>query len=114
MPFASILQAAEGRIKMMGLPGEPLAGFITFWGGTEHGFWAFNMKPAEFAKKITVPVLLQWGRKDPRVQQAETDAVYENLAGKKELVVYETAGHESLCDKEHGKWVTAVNSFLNQ
>jgi hypothetical protein len=114
MPFASILQAAEGRIKMMGLPGEPLAGFITFWGGTEHGFWAFNMKPAEFAKKITVPVLLQWGRKDPRVQQAETDAVYQNLAGKKELVVYETAGHESLCDKEHGKWVTAVNSFLNQ
>ena len=30
MPFASILQGAEGRIKMMGLPGQPLATFITF------------------------------------------------------------------------------------
>jgi hypothetical protein len=114
MPFASILQAAEGRIKMMGLPGEPLARFIAFWGGVEHGFWAFNMKPSEFAKKITVPTLLQWGKMDPRVQQQETDAVYKNLAGKKQLLVYETAGHESLCDKEHDKWVSAVGSFLNQ
>ncbi len=114
MPFASILQAAEGRIKMMGLPGQPLATFITFWGGVEHGFWAFNMEPAEFAKKITVPTLLQWGRQDPRVQQAETDAIYHNLPVKKELVIYETAGHESLCDKEHDKWIASVRVFLNQ
>ncbi len=114
MPFASILQAAEGRIKMMGLPGEPLAGFITFWGGTEHGFWAFNMQPSEFVKKITVPTLLQWGKNDPRVKQEETDAIFKNLAGKKQLVVYETAGHESLHDKEQDKWMATVNSFLNQ
>lgn len=114
MPFASILQAAEGRIKMMGLPGQPLATFITFWGGLEHGFWAFGMKPSEFASKIKVPVLLQWGRQDPRVQQEETEAVYQNLGGKKQLVVYETAGHESLCDKEHEKWMAAVSGFLNQ
>lgn len=114
MPFASILQAAEGRIKMMGLPGEPLATFITFWGGTLHGFWAFNMRPSEFAKKLTMPVLLQWGRKDPRVQQVETDAVYNNLPGKKELVIYETAGHESLCEKEHRKWMETVSNFLSK
>ena len=114
MPFASIQQAAEGRIKMMGLPGEPLATFITFWGGVENGFWAFNMKPSEFVKKITVPVLLQWGKNDQRVQQAETAAIFKNLAGKKQLVVYETAGHESLCDKEHEKWMASVSSFLNQ
>jgi alpha-beta hydrolase superfamily lysophospholipase len=114
MPFASILQAAEGRIKMMGLPPEPLATFITFWGGTLHGFWAFGMQPSEFAKKITVPTLLQWGKKDPRVKQAETAAIYTSLAGQKELVVYETAAHESLCDKEHEKWVAAVSGFLNK
>lgn len=51
MPFGSIQEAAEGRIKMMGLPPEPLATLITFWGGTEHGFWAFGMKPSEYAKK---------------------------------------------------------------
>jgi hypothetical protein len=114
MPFASILQAAEGRIKMMGLPPEPLATFITFWGGTLHGFWAFGMQPSEFAKKITVPTLLQWGKMDPRVKQAETAAIYTSLAGPKELVVYETAGHESLCDKEHEKWMGAVDGFLNK
>jgi alpha-beta hydrolase superfamily lysophospholipase len=114
MPFASILQAAEGRIKMMGLQAEPLATFITFWGGTLHGFWAFNMQPSEFAKKITVPTLLQWGQKDPRVKQAETAAIYASLAGEKELVVYETAGHVSLCDKEHEKWMAAVSGFLNK
>jgi alpha-beta hydrolase superfamily lysophospholipase len=114
MPFASILEAAEGRIKMMGLPPEPLATFITFWGGTHNGFWAFGMQPSEFAKKITVPTLLQWGKMDPRVKQAETAAVYASLAGQKELVVYETAGHESLCDKEHEKWMAAVSGFLNK
>lgn len=114
MPFASILQAAEGRIKMMGLPGEPLASFITFWGGTEHGFWAFKMKPAEFVKQIKCPVLLQWGRNDPRVKQEETDLIYANISAPKKLVVYENSGHESLCEKEHAKWMKEVGDFLSE
>ena len=114
MPFGSILQAAEGRIKIMGLPSEPLASLVTFWGGAEHGFWAFGMKPAEFVKSIKVPTLLQWGKNDPRVMKEETDAIYANLKGKKQLVVYETAGHESLCDKEHEKWMASISVFLNQ
>lgn len=112
MPFGSVLEAAEGRIKMMKLPPEPLATLITFWGGAEHGFWAFNMKPAEFAKKITVPTLLQWGKKDPRVTKGETDLIYQNLPAAKKLVVYETCGHESLCKKENSKWVATVQQFL--
>jgi uncharacterized protein len=112
MPFASILDAAGGRIKMMGLPPQPLATLITFWGGAEHGFWAFNMKPAEFAKKINVPTLLQWGKNDPRVAESETDLIYKNLPASKKLVVYATAGHESLCKKENSKWLLEVNNFL--
>jgi uncharacterized protein len=112
MPFASILQAAEGRIKMMKLPAQPLATLITFWGGIEHGFWAFNMKPNEFAKKINCPVLLQWGKNDPRVSQAETDAIYVNINSKKKLVVYDSCAHESLCKKENQKWMNEVTSFL--
>ena len=114
MPFASILQAAEGRIKMMGLPGQPLASFITFWGGTEHGFWAFNMKPSEFVKQIKCPVLLQWGRNDPRVKQEETDLIYANITAPKKLVVYENSGHESLCEKENAKWMNEVGDFLKK
>lgn len=112
MPFESILKAAEGRIKMMQLPAEPLATLITFWGGVEHGFWAFDMKPSEFAKKINCPVLLQWGKNDPRVTRGETDVIYANIMAPKKLVIYETAGHESLCKKENEKWMTEVQTFL--
>jgi uncharacterized protein len=114
MPFASILQAAEGRIKMMGLPGQPLATLITFWGGVEHGFWAFSMKPAAFVQAIKCPVLLQWGRNDARVQQSETDLIYANIATPKKLVIYENSGHESLCENEHDKWVKEVGEFLEK
>ena len=113
MPFGSILRAAEGRIKMMQLPGEPLATLITFWGGAEHGFWAFNMEPTEFVKKINCPVLLQWGVNDPRVTKGEIEMIYANINTPKKLVVYETAGHESLCKKENDKWTNEVQNFLN-
>jgi alpha-beta hydrolase superfamily lysophospholipase len=112
MPYGSIVKAAEGRIKMMHLPPEPLATLITFWGGAEHGFWAFNMKPTEFVKKINCPVLLQWGKKDPRVTRGEIDLIYANITAPKKLVVYASAAHESLCKKENTKWVSEVQNFL--
>jgi len=112
MPFGSISEAAEGRIKMMGLPGEPLATLITFWGGVEHGFWAFNMKPSQFVKKINCPVLLQWGKKDPRVTEHEINEIYNNITTTKKLVVYADCGHESLCKKENEKWVNEITAFL--
>ena len=112
MPFASILEAAEGRIKMMGLPPQPLATLIAFWGGAEHGFWAFNMKPSEYATKITVPTLLQWGKNALRVSESETNLIYQHLPATKKLVVYQSCGHESLCKKENSKWVMTVNDFL--
>jgi alpha-beta hydrolase superfamily lysophospholipase len=112
MPFGSIVDAAEGRIRMMKLPAEPLATLITFWGSVENGFWAFNMKPINYVKKITCPVLLQWGKNDPRVSQEETDAIFENIPTQKKLVVYDSCGHESLCKKETAKWVTAISAFL--
>jgi pimeloyl-ACP methyl ester carboxylesterase len=112
MPFGSILEAAKGRIKLMGLPPQPLATLITFWGGTEHGFWAFNMKPTEFVKKISCPVLLQWGLQDPRVSKKEIDDIYANISSQKKLVVYGNTGHQSICKIEYDKWVGEVSSFL--
>ncbi|MEP7164888.1 MAG: alpha/beta hydrolase [Ferruginibacter sp.] len=112
MPFGSIEEAAKGRIKLMGLPGQPLATLITFWGGIEHGFWAFNMKPSQFVKKINCPVLLQWGKKDPRVTEHETNEIYNNIDAPKKLVVYENAGHESLCKASYEKWTNEITAFL--
>lgn len=113
MPFGTLLEAVEGRMKMMGLPAEPLSRMLTFWGGAENGFWAFNMKPCTDAKNITCPALLEWGAKDPRVTRAETDCIYKNISSaQKKLVVYETAGHESFCKKENEKWRLAMRNFL--
>lgn len=113
MPFGTIEDAVKGRIKMMGLPPQPIASLLTFWGGTEHGFWAFGMKPQEFVSKIQCPVLLQWGRNDPRVSKAEEDILFKNLTNPdKKFVVYETAGHESLCKKETEKWKKEIAAFL--
>ncbi len=41
LPFGSIEQAVQARLRMMHLPEEPLATLLTFWGGIENGFWAF-------------------------------------------------------------------------
>lgn len=113
MPFGTIKDAVKGRLKLMGLPPQPVASLLTFWGGTINGFWAFNMQPQEYAKKIACPTLLQWGLNDPRVSRAEEDAVYSNLGTtNKKLVVYETAAHESLCKKEKEKWEKEVTAFL--
>ena len=113
MPFGSLQQAVKGRVRIMGLPEQPISTLLTFWGGTEQGFWAFTHSPAEYAKNIDCPALLQLGRQDPRVTLDETEAVFNNLnTDRKKLVLYENSKHESLCDKEPVKWRREVAVFL--
>ena len=112
MPFGTLTNAVEGRVKMMGLPAEPISTLLTFWGGTMHGFWAFNLSPAIYAKKIACPVLLQWGKNDSRVTEEETNNLYGHISSPKKLVVYENSGHESLYKKEPQKWEAEVKLFL--
>ena len=113
MPFGTLMAAVEGRIKMMKLPPQPISTLITFWGGIQYGNWAFNMKPQEFAKKITCPTLLQWGANDPRVSRKEEETLFANLGTtNKKFVVYQNSAHESLCTNETTKWVNEVSSFL--
>lgn len=112
MPFGSLYDAVKGRLKIMHLPAQPLATMLTFWGGTMHGFSAFGLKPAEYVKKIQCPVLLQWGKLDPRVSQEETELIFNNISSTKKLVVYENSGHESFCKKENAKWTNEVTAFL--
>ncbi len=113
MPFGTIQDAVRGRLKIMGLPPQPLGTLLTFWGGAENGFWAFNMKPQEFVKDIHCPVLLQWGANDPRVSRSEEELLFKNIGTTdKKFVVYENSGHESLCKKEPVKWNAEVTAFL--
>ena len=112
MPFATMENAVEGQVRLMHLPEEPISTFLTFWGGIEHGFWAFNMKPDEYVKEIHCPVLMQVGLQDNRVTRKERQEVYDNLNQPKQLVIYNNSGHESLCKKEPLKWLASVSAFL--
>jgi alpha-beta hydrolase superfamily lysophospholipase len=113
MPFATMENAVEGQVRLMDLPEEPLSTLLTFWGGTEHGFWAFSLKPEEDVKNIHCPVLMQVGLNDIRVTPKERKEVFDNLPQPKQLVIYNNSGHESLCKREHLKWLSSVSAFLN-
>ena len=113
MPFGTMLDATEGRLRSLGLPGEPMGVLLTFWGGFEQGFWALGFKPEDDATHISCPVLLQWGILDKRVKEGEINTIYKNLAShEKILVKYEHSGHESLCKKETLKWTETICNFL--
>ena len=114
MPFASLPATVEGKMRMAGLSAEPIAGLLTFWGGSINGFWAFDMKPREFVKQIKCPVLMQWGKKDKGVTETEIHEILENISSPKELVVYENSGHQNLCENEPDKWEDTVESFLQK
>ena len=113
MPFATMENAVEGQIRLMHLPEEPLSTLLTFWGGIEHGFWAFKVNPDNYVKDIHCPVLFQVGLNDIRVTPKERKEVFENLRQPKQLVIYNNSGHESLCKKEPLKWLASISAFLN-
>ncbi len=114
MPFATLLDGVKGRLRTMHVPEQPLSTLLSFWGGMEQGFWAFDLQPEQYATKLNCPVLLQWGLKDQRVTEAETNAIFKNLAShNKVLMKYVQSGHESLYKKEPQKWMSMVGSFLN-
>lgn len=113
MPFATMHDAVDGFVRNMNLPDEPLGTLLTFWGGTELGVWAFSHQPEVYVKKITCPVLLEWGRQDNRVLQYETDGIFKNIGSKeKKLVEYEHVGHASLCKNASWQWSETVGMFL--
>jgi uncharacterized protein len=114
MPFGSLLEAVKGRVRTMGLPAQPVSTLLAFWGGAERGFWAFNHNPCEYAAKINCPVLMQWGKNDARVTEAEEKCIYNAIPSKqKKLVVYEHSAHQSLFANETSKWEKEIKQFLN-
>jgi alpha-beta hydrolase superfamily lysophospholipase len=112
-PFASLYDAVQGRLRSMHIPAHPVSELLTLWGSMERSMWAFGFRPSVSAKQITMPVLLNWGAKDPRVLRHETDAIFENLGtSHKQLVVFENSAHQSFCVNEKAKWQSAISGFL--
>ena len=114
MPFGSLPDAVKGRMRIIGLPATPFSQLLTFWGGMEQGYWAFDFSPCDYARSITCPVLLQWGKDDLRVQEHETRCIFDNIKSEKKLVVYEGTGHQSLLGDQPEKWKEEVKNFLSK
>lgn len=112
-PFGSMYQTVCARFKTMNVPAFPMAGLLVFWGGLQNGFWAFGHNPIEYATKINCPVLLLYGAKDEKVsKEEEIDKIFNNLAGSKQLKVYQDAGHENYLIRYKDEWTADVREFL--
>lgn len=113
-PFGTMYKTVCARFNVMNAPTFPLAGLFVFWGGLQNGFWAFNHNPENYAKAIHCPTLLLYGAKDLRVSQEETDIVFDNLKGEKQLIIYPEAGHENYLLKYKKEWTQDVQQFLEK
>lgn len=113
-PFGTMLETVEARFNAMKVPSFPMAHLLVLWGGLENNFNAFSHNPAEYAKEINCPTLLLYGEKDINVSAKETDAIFKNLKGPKELRTYPLAGHENYLKKYRKNWLEDVSSFLER
>ena len=111
-PFGTMFKTVGVRVQKMGLPVFPATHLLMFWGGLENGFWAFEHNPEDYARHVEVPTLLMWGEKDDRVSKGETDNIYANLKGYKQLRTFPLCGHEDYLPQYHDLWTNTVNSFL--
>lgn len=113
-PFGSMRSAVDMRVGVMGAPRIPFTDLFMFWGGVQNGFWAYGHNPDEYATHITQPTLLLYGEKDNRVPRTETDQIFANLAGPKQLVTFPESGHESYLKLYTPEWTEAVRKFLEE
>lgn len=111
-PFAELLGTVANRFEPMGLPAFPLAHLLTFWGGVQHGFWAFGHNPSRYARDVHVPALVLAGGRDPRVKLQESLRLAGALAGEKELVIFPEAGHGPMIQADEEFWRQEVADFL--
>lgn len=113
-PFGTMLGTVRKRFDALNAPSFPLAEMLTFYGGWQSGFDAFDHNPEDYAKSITIPTLLMSGTKDLRVSVTETKQIFKNIAGPKQLVLMENSGHQSYLVNDATAWENAVLSFLSE
>jgi alpha-beta hydrolase superfamily lysophospholipase len=111
-PFDSLLNTVEHRFQTVGAPSFPAAHALVFWGGVQGGFDSFHHGALTYAPRISIPVLLMSGSRDPWVTPAETHAVFDALRGPKRLEICPNVGHDSCLTRRPAQWTSAVEAFL--
>jgi len=114
MPFDRLQDHIRARARIGGFPGEPFGFFVTFWTGFEQGYWGYGHSTSRYVKKISCPVLLQWGNSDGYVLKEETERIFASIhSPKKKLEIYAGAGHGPLVSVNQAKWDETVMGFLD-
>lgn len=111
-PFDRLLTTTENRFAALGVPAFPTAQLLVFWGGVQQGYSGFQHNPADYAREVRCPTLLLHGGRDPRVTVPQVRRVFDQLAGPKQLVLFDEAGHEPYLPKNTEPWRAAVSQFL--
>lgn len=111
-PFGTMYETVCARCRTFGVPAFPMASLLVFWGGVQNGFGGFSHNPAEYAKKISCPVLLLYGEQDVKVSRQEINSIYANPKGEKTLRTYPLAGHENYLTQYKPEWTKDVRGFL--
>ena len=113
-PFDRLLSTVGHRFRARGVPAFPGAHLLVFWGGAQLGFNGFAHNPVDYAAGVPSPALLLSGGADPYVRAEEARAIYDALAGVKEMHVFEGVGHRGLAGARTTEWRRVVESFLGR
>ncbi len=112
-PFDSMLNAVRVRFDDVGFPASPASELLVFWGSVQQGLDGFEHNPATYARAVTCPALVLHGDRDSRVTNEQALAVFDHLAGRKQLVNFPGAGHELLLLRAPNRWTSAMGEFLS-
>jgi alpha-beta hydrolase superfamily lysophospholipase len=110
--FGRMLETVRNRFGLMGVPSFPGAELLIFWGSVQVGFPGFSHNPEEYARACECAALVLHGAEDRHARPEEGEAIYKNLRGNKELVVFSGVGHTSLYGVAPERWKEVVGQFL--
>ena len=87
---------------------------LVFWGSVQQGMDGFSHNPVDYATHVECPVLLMHGELDSRVTMDELQAIFAQLPGEKEFVLFPTAAHESYLGVDPQRWKNSIVEFCNR
>lgn len=113
-PFRSLSDAVYNRFENMKIPTFILPELLLFWGGIQNNMDFKAHNSLTYAQKVTIPTLIIYGKKDPKVKQQEVDDIFNALvSAEKKLTILEKSGHDNIMQDDVAGWTKAVWSFLD-